>query len=487
MQSERVPNLYRSLKGAVWERRVAILIGSLLTVAIFIVYWQVRSYDFVVMDDLVYVSDNPHVLTGFTSQNVGWAFTTFHAGFWIPLTWLSFMVDAQIAGAGAGAYHVTNVLLHVANTLLVFAFLANATGKQIRSAFVAALFALHPLHVESVAWVTERKDVLSTLFGLLSLLAYVRSVKGAAPLEFDAFLFLLVCSLAAKPTLVTLPFVFLLLDYWPLRRYSAAGGTTATAAKLVGEKLPCLAASVSFSVITYVAQHRQQAVETLAGYPLSTRTLNALVVYVAYLRKTIVPTDLAIFYPHPRGQLAANSIVLAAAVLLFISVAAVIWARRYPFLLVGWCWYLGTLVPMIGIVQVGRQQMADRFTYFPSIGLFLSVVWLTSELAPAGVLCRRILPATGIAALIACAAMSFIQVAAWKDSVSLFRHAIVCGQDMPSREVFLEARWPRAATCVRASRHGVGHCDGPGGPRVRIQPGGCLADSRAIGRRGQTL
>ena len=249
--------------------------------------------------------------------------------------------------------------------------------------------------------------------------------------------FFLVCSLAAKPTLVTLPFVFLLLDYWPLRRYSAAGGTTATAAKLVGEKLPCLAASVSFSVITYVAQHRQQAVETLAGYPLSTRTLNALVVYVAYLRKTIVPTDLAIFYPHPRGQLAANSIVLAAAVLLFISVAAVIWARRYPFLLVGWCWYLGTLVPMIGIVQVGRQQMADRFTYFPSIGLFLSVVWLTSELAPAGVLCRRILPATGIAALIACAAMSFIQVAAWKDSVSLFRHAIVCGQDSAVSRSFL--------------------------------------------------
>ena len=435
-ERSRILNL-RTLRGALRRRRVALVIVALLTLANFAVYARVWTFDFVVMDDLVYVSDNPHVLNGLNSGNIGWAFTTFHAGFWIPLTWLSFMCDAQVFGAHAGGYHATNLLFHAANTLLVFGLLIKATGDQVRSAFVAALFALHPLHVESVAWVTERKDVLSTFFGLLSLVAYVSSARGARIVNLVLSLLFFVCSLASKPTLVTLPFVFLLLDYWPLKRFGTTGARSSTVIPLVIEKLPFIAASGTFSAITFFAQRSTEAVGSLAGYPLGTRCLNSLVVYVAYLRQMFVPIDLAIFYPHPRGQLAATAIAVAAAVVLAISVAAVTWTRRYPFFLVGWCWYLGTLVPMIGIVQVGRQQMADRFTYFPSIGLFIAFVWLVTDLAPAGTFRYRILPAAGVVGVCALAAMSFVQVSVWRDSVTLFRHALDCGRDSAVARSFL--------------------------------------------------
>jgi|HubBroStandDraft_6_1064221.scaffolds.fasta_scaffold52665_2 Tfp pilus assembly protein PilF len=438
MLVERSPTvILRSLRGLLRKRRVALVIATLLTLANFTVYARVWAFDFVAMDDLVYVSDNPHVLNGLSAGNIGWAFTTFHAGLWIPLTWLSLMCDAQVFGAHAGGYHVTNLLFHAGNTLLVFGFLGKATGNQVRAAFVAALFALHPLHVESVAWVTERKDVLSTFFGLLSLVAYVRSAKGARMINLVVSFVFLVCSLASKPTLVTLPLVFLLLDYWPLKRFGTIGARAAAVIALVAEKLPFIAASAAFSVITYFAQRSTEAVGSLAGYPLGTRCLNALVVYVAYLGKLFVPNDLAIFYPHPRGQLAATAVAVAAAVVLAISVAAVIWVRHYPFFIVGWCWYLGTLVPMIGIVQVGRQQMADRFTYFPSIGLFIAFVWLVTELAPAGMLRNRILPAAGALVVCVLAALSFVQVGVWRDSVTLFRHALDCGQDSAVARSFL--------------------------------------------------
>jgi len=441
-----------------WKRRGTLSLMVLLTMANVLVYWQVWKFDFVVIDDLVYVSDNPHVLTGVNLRNLFWSFTTFHGGYWIPLTWLSLMLDAQIYGRFPGGYHVTNLLLHAVNSLLLFWFLNKATQNQIRSVFVAALFALHPLHVESVAWVTERKDVLSTLFGLLSLIAYVRGVREERRSNLVVSFLFFVCSLASKPTLVTLPFIFLLLDFWPLRRFGTAidrqvraGGPALandsggprigewvgrtlsfrapTVVQLLAEKAPFIAASVAFSIITFIAQRSAEAVKSLAGYPFSARCLNALVVYVAYLRKTVIPDDLAVFYPHPKGQLALTTVAVAAAVIIAISVAAVIWARRYPFLLVGWCWYLGTLVPMIGIVQVGRQQMADRFTYFPLIGLFLAFVWLAAELAPAGIICNRVLQAAGISGVVALAAASFVQVGYWHDNIALFRHALECGQD----------------------------------------------------------
>ena len=446
------------------KRQASLLNAVSLTVATVAVYWQTHSFDFVAMDDLVYVSDNPHVLTGINSANLVWSVTTFHAGYWIPLTWLSFMLDAQLFGAHAGGYHVTNLLLHVINTLLVYALLTRATGSQVRSVFVAALFALHPLHVESVAWVTERKDVLSTLFGLLSIYAYIRSATTGRRLELIFSFLLFVMSLASKPTLVTLPFVFLLLDFWPLLRFGTANGlqgplgVAATLRKtpetkkpqrsvqairrpsivsLLMEKLPFLAVSVAFSIVTFVAQRSIGAVESIEGHPLRARCLNAVAVYVSYLRKIVVPNDLAIFYPHPRDQLALSAVVVAAVVLLAITLVAVLLFRRYPYVFVGWCWYIGTLVPTIGIVQVGRQQMADRFTYFPSIGLFIAFVWLVTDLAPAGFVRGRLLPVIGVASLTAMASISFVQVGYWQNSVTLFRHAIDCGQDSAVSRSFL--------------------------------------------------
>ncbi len=391
--------------------------------AVLLVYWQVGGFDFISLDDPVYVSNNLHVQAGLTLRNVVWSFAAFHDGNWIPFTWLSLMLDTTVFGFHAGAYHFTNVLLHVANTVLLFAFLARATGNQLRSACVAALFALHPLHVESVAWITERKDVLSTLFGLLSLLAYVSYAKSRGGWSFAACLLCFVASLLSKQTLVTLPFVFLLLDFWPLGRFAERSARV----PLVVEKIPFLAVSAAFSAITIIAQKSGQAVAPLAALPLTARCMNALIVYVTYLRQAFFPFDLAVYYPHPGANIAWGAVGVSAALLLAVSLAIVARTRQNPFLLVGWAWFLGTLVPMIGIVQVGSQQMADRYTYFPLIGLFLAFVWLISELVPAGALHARVLPMASIASLAALGMAAFVQVGYWRDSITLFRHAVQCG------------------------------------------------------------
>jgi Flp pilus assembly protein TadD len=333
------------------------------------------------------------------------------------------MLDTSLYGVRPGGYHLTNVLLHVANALLLFAALAIATGSQPRSAFVAALFALHPLHVESVAWIAERKDVLSTFFGLLSLLAYVRFAKSGKSLSLAASVLSLVCSLLSKQTLVTLPFVFLLLDFWPLGRLPVSGMQRPSAARLLREKIPYFAASVAFSVIAIFAQSRGGAVMDRTHFPLSERVLNAVVVYAAYLGKIFWPQNLAVYYPHPHEALSLTAVGLAAALLLAISAAAIACIGRYPYLLVGWCWYLGTLVPMIGFVQIGAQQMADRYTYFPAIGIFLAVTWLACDLTPAGARGTRILKAAAGQCLVLLAIISYRQVGFWRDSVTLLRHS----------------------------------------------------------------
>lgn len=423
-------------------RRVASRWGSfslavLLTFAILLIYWRVAKFEFIVWDDLTYVGDNPRVLSGMNLRNFAWSLTTFHAGYWIPLTWLSFLLDAQISGSHPGGYHVTNLVLHVVNTLLVFVFLAKSTQNQIRSVFVAAFFAIHPLRVESVAWIVERKDVLSTLFGLLSLISYVQSAKTRHRLWLMISFLFFIASLASKPTLVTLPFVFLLLDFWPLQRFVGGREKYFSSVPLVAEKMPFVAASMAFSIITFIAQRSIGAVVSLEGYPFGTRCANALISYATYLRKTLIPNDLAIFYPHPRGDLVWSVAAVAAVLFVTFSVAAVVWARRYPFFMVGWFWYVGTLIPMIGIVQVGRQQMADRFTYFPSIGLYVACIWLAVECVPAGVLRNRLLPAAGIAGLGTLGVISFLQVGYWRDSVTVFRHALECGHDSPLARSFL--------------------------------------------------
>ncbi len=417
------------------NRRASLAIVALLLLAVALIYWRVWEFGFIFWDDPSYVSQNPHVMTGITPGNLAWSVTTFHAGFWIPLTWISFMCDAAVYGAHAGGYHVTNVLLHAANMLLLFAFLEKSTGNRARSALVAALFAIHPLRVESVAWITERKDVLSTMFGLLALLSYAASATSRRRAWLAVSFLCFIASLSAKPALVTLPFVFLLIDFWPLGRFERNGGLRSAAVPLLVEKSPFFLVSAVFSVLTYVAQRNSGAVEPLDRYPLGARLAAATVSYVTYLRKTFVPNDLAVFYPHVFHP--AWAVALAAALLLTLSVASLIRWRRDPYWTVGWFWYLGTLFPMIGLVQAGKQELADRFSYFPSIGVYVACVWLAAERVPAGLWRSRVLPAATIAALCALGAMSYLQVSYWRNDVSLFRHARSCGYDSPLVRSFL--------------------------------------------------
>jgi protein O-mannosyl-transferase len=436
----------KGMLGRLRESRRAFCLAAILAAATLLVYARSWRFGFVLVDDPIYVSENPHVRSGLTSENLAWSVTTFHDGNWVPLTWISLMLDTAIYGFHPFGYHFTNVLLHLTNTLLLFAFLARATGYQLRSALVAALFSLHPLHVESVAWVTERKDVLSTLFGLLSLLAYVRYAARGGHARLGLCFLFFVCSLLAKQTLVTLPFVFLLLDYWPLGRFSrnlgdADGLSLArtppeyrslhrrAASKLVLEKAPFLAISAFFSAMAIIAQRSGHAVQALEVFPLAARSLNAMVAYALYLQKTLLPCNLAVYYPYGSGQVGWATVGLAGALLAAASTAAIAGVRRYPFLFVGWAWYLGTLVPMIGIVQVGGQQMADRYTYFPLIGVFIAVVWLGAELVPAGVLRERILPPATELILAALAAATCVQVGYWRDDCSLFEHALEAAED----------------------------------------------------------
>jgi Flp pilus assembly protein TadD len=416
--------------------RGKLLVSLGLFVAPLLLYAQVWGFGFFCLDDSAYVTGNGYVLQGLSLSGLTWSFTAVHDSNWIPLTWISLMLDTDLYGVRAGGYHITNALLHAANTVLLFWALSRATSNWVRSAFVAALFALHPLHVESVAWVAERKDVLSTLFGLLSLWAYVRYATGDGRWNLAAAVIALAASLLAKQTLVTLPFVFLLLDYWPLRRLSGAKTSAddrqlATApfrlwqrpaVKVVAEKIPLLAASAIFSGLALWAQSGGGAVTGLAYMSIAERCMNAIVVYVAYLQKTLIPQDLAVYYPHPHQNLSWVALGIAAALLLAISVAAIVWIRRFPFVFVGWCWYLGTLVPMIGLVQIGSQQMADRYTYFPLIGIFLAVTWLVPEVVPAGVLRARVLPAASLACLLLLAATTYSQIGYWHDSLTLLRH-----------------------------------------------------------------
>lgn len=431
-----------------------------------LIYAQVWGFGFICLDDSAYVTDNGYVLQGLTLPGLTWSFTAVHDANWIPLTWISLMLDTDIYGVRAGGYHLTNALLHAANTVLLFWALSRATKNWVRSAFVAALFSLHPLHVESVAWVAERKDVLSTLFGLLSLLAYVRYATGAGRWNLAASVLALTASLLAKQTLVTLPFVFLLLDYWPLGRWRNAATSPPEAAapnrsrrkdgpiatestssrplfwkrpafRLVAEETPLFAASAIFSGLALWAQSRSGAVTGFAYMSIAERTMNAVVVYVAYLQKTLIPQDLAVYYPHPHQNLGWVALGVAAALLLAISVAAVVWVRRFPFVFVGWCWYLGTLVPMIGLVQIGSQQMADRYTYFPLIGIFLAVTWLVPEVVPAGALRTRVLPAAALASLLLLAASTYLQIGYWHDSLTLLRHTKAVTADSATIHEFL--------------------------------------------------
>ena len=416
-------SLTRRRHSRAWIAAAAILVALAV-----LPYLQTLGHEFVCYDDEFYVVENPHVRPGLTMPGIAWAFTTSSGGNWHPLTWVSHMLDTSVWGLRPAGHHFTNLMLHAANTLLLFLVFARMTGALWRSALVAALFAVHPLHVESVAWVAERKDVLSTFFGLLAIWAYFKYARDSLVKYYLLMLFLFGLGLMAKPMLVSLPCLLLLLDIWPLRRWklwqiddqaSVTFEPKATT-RLLLEKLPVVVLSAIFSIIAFTSQNHARAISNGELLPLSSRIANAIVGYHLYLDKLFVPIKLAVFYPYP-GHWRLTVIAVSAFLLLVITLVAILYRRHYPWLLVGWLWFIVTLIPVIGLIQVGWQSIADRYTYIPSIGIFIMAAWSIPTSHKSLALRAWIVAAcTVIAAL---ALMTRTQAAYWHDSRTLFTHA----------------------------------------------------------------
>jgi tetratricopeptide (TPR) repeat protein len=400
-------------------RHTPLIICVGLVLAVLLAYGDLLKAggEFSELDDGEYVIDNPQVHAGLTSASVAWAFTTYHARNWHPLTWLSLQLDHELHGLEPAGYRLTNVLLHAANAVLLFLFLKSLMGELWLSALVAGLFALHPLHVESVAWITERKDVLCLMFGLLALLAYGRYARAPSIWRYGPVVVLFALGLMAKPMVVTLPFVLLLMDFWPLRRIKSI----ASLRWLVVEKAPLLALSLAASLVTMRAQGVAEE-SLVVPPPLQMRLLNSGLAVAEYVRKSIWPSDLSPMYSRPDDQLPVGEGLCACFAVLLITGTWLVLARQRPYLLVGWLWFLGTLVPVIGIVQVGIQTMADRYTYLPHIGLFIMLVWGLADVLRRVPAALRGLLAAGV--LIACFVLTQAQARLWRDNLDLWRHAV---------------------------------------------------------------
>jgi Flp pilus assembly protein TadD len=426
-----------------------------LAVVTFGIYAQVIGHHFLTFDDPIYIQENPMVNRGVTLAGLAWAFTTFHAGNWHPLTWISHMIDSQLFGTFAGGHLLVNALIHAANTLLVFSFLFRTTHARWSSALVAALFALHPLHVESVAWAAERKDTLSTFFGLLSLIAYVRYAEAPTIRRYAWVAITLALGLLAKPMLVTWPFVMLLLDYWPLRRFDLTSRREVATKlwPLLREKIPLFALAAASAVITSIAQSHLGAVRTFAEFPFAPRLSNVLVSYAKYLLLAFWPNDLAVFYPYPKAGIPAWQVIGAALLLVGITAFCLFQRKIRPYLIVGWLWFLGTLVPVIGLVQVGAQIMADRYFYIPSIGLFIAIVFGLADLAET----RRVAPwlsaAISNVALLVLATLTNAQIHRWNDSITLFKHALTVGPSNVIAEDYLGLAMHKSGQLDEAAAH----------------------------------
>lgn len=383
------------------------------------IFWPVQDCDFLHNDDVKYVVNNTWVAQGLTWENTFWAFRTTYFSNWHPLTWLSYMLDVELFGFSPKSFHRTNLLIHIINTVLLLAFLWRATRRPWSSVLVCVLFAVHPLRVESVAWISERKDVLSTTFLLLTLLAYTSYVRSERLGPYGLVVFTFALGLMAKPMLVTLPFVLLLLDHWPLSRRQRRCWTS-----LLVEKTPLFALSVASSVVTLIAQSQGAAMSRFETLPWIYRLGNACVSYVGYLTKTLWPVGLSPFYPHPGTDLSLLSAAGAAATLLAITVGVARYARHRPYYAVGWLWFLGTLVPVIGLVQVGAQAMADRYTYVPLIGIFIMIAWGVRDVVILASERRFLLATMGAALLLLLCIVTKTQLTYWRDSVSLYRRAL---------------------------------------------------------------
>lgn len=407
-----------SAEGAPPARDWTLAVCLALIVLTILIYAPVRNFGFVNFDDPDYTLANPQVSAGLSIAGIQWALTTGHMANWHPVTWISHMLDIQMFGMHAGPHHLVNVLFHIVNSLLLFALLRRMTGALWRSAVVAALFAVHPAHVESVAWISERKDVLSTLLGLLVVWFYVDYVRNSKLSTYAAVFLLLALGLMAKPMLVTLPMVLLLLDFWPLNRLASPADLPG----LIREKMPMFGLVVASAVVTFIAQSRGAAVVQLVAVPINRRIANACMAYLGYIRNTFWPTGLAAYYPYPESP--GPWWVGAGVAFLAISLLAVWAAVRYPYLFVGWFWFAGTLVPVIGLIQVGNQSMADRYTYIPYIGLFIMIAWGAGELAKRFSLPHVVVAASVGLAVLSCSVVARGQVAYWQDSEHLWGRAL---------------------------------------------------------------
>jgi len=401
-----------------------VLIYVVLTLAIIVAFEQVRQSEFA-YDDGQYIIENPQVKSGLTAESIRWAFTSSYASNWHPLTWISHMTDCQFFGLNPLWHHLTNLFFHIANTLLLFWVFKRMTGQVWPSAFVAAAFALHPLHVESVAWVAERKDVLSGFFWMLTMAAYVQYAKWPGVWKYLLVLLFFCLGLMAKPMLVTLPFVLFLLDYWPLGRFSSRKFSTR---HLIVEKIPLFVLAGISSVITVIVQQGGGAVAQPDILPFRFRIANALVSYLDYIVKMVYPSRLAVLYPHPRDSLPTWQIVVCLIILMIVSVG-VIYLRRRRYLAMGWLWYLGTLVPVIGLIQVGTQAMADRYTYLPSIGIFIMAAWGAAELSDRWRYCRTVFVILAGLLLVGMVVCTRAQVRYWQNNIILYEHTLSATKD----------------------------------------------------------
>jgi protein O-mannosyl-transferase len=420
------------MKTTVLSSTLVCLCLTAITVAAF---WGVQKCEFVNYDDEDYVFGNSHIQHGFTNESIRWAFTEGHASNWHPITWLSHMLDYKLFGLDSGKHHVVNLLIHLLNVLLLFWILKDTTGAIWKSAVAACLFAIHPLRVESVAWVAERKDVLSAMFWMLTTLAYVRYSRRPGAVRYFLVLVLFVWGLMSKAMLVTLPFVLLLMDYWPLDRLQEnaqtsraksqadqKGSKKSSPVHLLREKIPLFLLAAVASVITYIVQQKGGATEY--RLPLDTRVANAAISYLAYIKKMVWPNGLAPFYPHPEDAISFEFAIAASILLLIVSILAIRFGRKYKYLPVGWFWYLGTLVPVIGIIQVGGQAYADRYTYIPMTGLFIAVVWLVPQLVSNWKHKKEVLCFLSFIVVLGLSICTYIQQQYWRDTITLFEHAL---------------------------------------------------------------
>ncbi len=435
--------IYRNPTHAKFVVLVLILIGATIYT-----YWPVQQNGFVLYDDIMYIHENQELLKGLTPETLAWSFTSFYACNWHPLTWLSHMLDVEFFSLNAGGHHWSSLLWHLANVILLYLLISKMTGSVGRSAFVAAIFALHPLHVESVAWASERKDVLCAFFWFAAMLTYYRYTKNPSVWGYVAVIVLFLLGLMSKPMIVTLPFVLLLMDYWPLMRWreeitsdkeevhADTGGALqrlnpfsllpdgiSRRTAIVMEKIPLIALSLFFSTVTFLAQRKGGAVQTFNAISLSDRLVNGLLSYVLYVKKMVWPLDLAVYYPY--SGMPPLWIILAVMLLLAsVSIAAIKYRRKHPFLLVGWFWYLGTLVPVLGIVQVGSQAMADRYTYIPMVGISIMVAWGVPLLFRHLPHRRILLVGAAFACLVVLAVLTRNQIGYWQNSITLFQRAL---------------------------------------------------------------